>query len=267
MLRPVKSVLPALLLLIPAESAITAIGTTGTLDRARKLQDRVAVPGHDDAQGWSSSFDLGASMTRGNSETLLVTSSLTLDIDYGLNQFFGNVTYAYGEESSDVTEHELILTASLSRLFEEGGLAYWGGRLDGQHDELADIQYRYTSTLYAGNYFAKRPDDSLQFSVELGIGASFESQGGIEERDTVLYFGQRFNYWITDFTRLYQGIAVFAVTDDIGDYQVIGEAGIETFLSDSLSFKAYAVNQYESRPAAGREEYDLRIVSGLSYKF
>ncbi len=262
-----KFLLSALILLLPTYAAITAIGATGTLDRARKLQERVAVPGHDDGQGWSSSLDLGASLTRGNSETLLVTASLTLDLDFGQNEFFGNFTYAYGEDSGDITEDEFILMASLSRLITEDGFWYWGGRIDGQHDELADIQYRYTGTAFFGHYFVKRPDDSLQFSVELGAGISTEEQGEVKNTFGVAYIGQRFNYWITDFTRLYQGLAVFSEIGKFSDLQAIAEVGIETFLSDSLSFKAYVQNQYESEPAPGRKENDLRIVTGLSYKF
>jgi len=263
----VKFSLLALILILPTHAAITAIGATGTLDRAKKLQDRVAVPGHDDGQGWSSSLDLGASLTRGNSETLLVTASLTLDLDFGKNEFFGNFTYAYGEENSNTTEDEFILMASLSRLITDDGLWYWGGRIDGQHDELADIQYRFTTTAFFGHYLVKRPDDSFQISIEMGAGVSTEEQGDIDDTFGVAYFGQRFNYWITDFTRLYQGLAVFTQVEQTSDYQAIAEVGIETFLSDSLSFKAYVQNQYESEPALGREENDLRIVSGLSYKF
>ena len=149
----------------------------------------------------------------------------------------------------------------------ETGAWYFGGRADGQHDELADIQYRYTMTGYVGHYLAKRPDDSLQISIESGSGYLIESQGNESEDFMVLYLGQRFNYWLTDFTRLYQGIAVFYKTEDLNDYQLIGEAGIETFLSDSLSFKAYVQDQYESMPAEGRKRNDIRLVTGLSFKF
>jgi len=267
MLTHVRFIVLAFILLSQTHAAITAIGTTATLDKARRFQDRVAVPGHDDAAGWSSSLDLGASLTRGNSETLLVTATLTLDLDFGKNEFFGNFTYAFGEENSNVTENEFFLTASLSRLLNDRGNWYWGGRLDGRTDELADIDYRFTGTTFFGHYFIKRPDDSLQISAELGAGFQAESLGDVEENFAVLYAGQRFNYWITDFTRLYQGFAIFVEAADPSNYQTVVEAGIETFLSDNLSFKAFLLNQFESSPAPGRERNDIRIVSGLSYKF
>ncbi len=250
-----------------AYNASTSIGSTGTLDRARKFKDRVAVPGHDDSQAWSSSLDLGVNMTKGNSETLFITASATIDHEFGKNELFANFTYAYGEESKNTTEDEFILTASLSRLLTEDKAWYVGIRVDGQHDDLADIDYRFTSSNFVGHYLVNRPDDSLQLSIESGLGLRTESQGSEDTTFGVLYLGQRFNYWITDFTRVYQGFAMFDQMNKIASYQMISEAGIETFLSDSMSFKAYAQNTYDAIPAEGRKKSDLRLISGLSYKF
>lgn len=252
---------------ILTEAAITAIGSTGTLDRAKKFQDRVAVPGHDDSQAWTSSIDLGASFTRGNSDTMFITASFTIDRDFGKNEFFGNATYAYGEDGSTVTEDELIIMASLSRLLTSDELWYFGGRIDGTHDDLADISYRFIMSTFFGHYLVKRPDDSLSISIEGGVGLTTESQGDDNSTYPIFYAGERFNYWLTDFTRLYQGIAIFDEMERPSSFVIVGEAGIETFLSDSLSFKAYAQNRFDSEPAQGRKKNDLRIVSGLSYKF
>lgn len=253
--------------ILPINAAITAIGSTGTLDKARRFKDRVAVPGHDDRQAWTSSIDIGASLTRGNSETLFITASVTLDRDFGKNEFFANFTYAYGEDGDSITEDESILMASLSRLLTDDGMWYFGVRIDGQHDDLAEIQYRFILSSFMGHYFIKKADDTLQISAEIGLGGTIESQGDDADRFSVSYIGQRFNYWITDFTRLYQGLALFNELRNFGSFQLVGEAGIETFLSDSLSFKGYAQNIYDSSPAPGRKKSDLRIVTGLSYKF
>lgn len=250
-----------------AFSAISAIGTTGDLDRARQFKERVAVPGHDDAQAWSSSIDLGASATRGNSDTTFITASVTLDLDFDQYEFFGNFTYAYGENRDTVTEDEYILTASVSRLLNETGRPYFGIRLDGRHDDLADIDYRFGLNVFSGYYLIKTKEDTLQLSVEGGFGYAAESQGLEESTFATVYTGQRFNYWITDFTRIYQALAFFGQVADIEDFQIIAEAGLETFLSDSLSFKAFAQIKYESIPAINRESDDLRLVTGLSYKF
>ena len=101
-----------------ASAAVSAIGTTEQLDRARKFRAMVAVPGHDDVQEWTSSFDLGVSYTNGNSNTLLVTASFTIDKEFDIaNEFFANITYAYGEDEGATTTEEVLATASWRRLF------------------------------------------------------------------------------------------------------------------------------------------------------
>ena len=244
-------------------AAVSAIGTTGQLERAQKFQSRVAVPGHDDVQDLTSSFDFGAAMTSGNSDTLFVTASLTLDKEVGQNELFSNITYDYGEDEDAITTNEVLLTASWKRLYNECN--YWGLRVDGRHDELADIDYRIGLSGLWGHYFKR--DESTQFSWEGGFGYTFENQGGMTDSFVNVYTGERFGHWVTDYTRVYQSLAFFGPVEDLSDYQLIAELGLETYLSQDLSFKAFVQNKYENEPAMDREANDLRVVTGVSYKF
>jgi len=247
-----------------ATAAVSAIGTTDQLDRARKFQAMVAVPGHDDIQEWTSSFDLGASYTSGNSNTLLVTASFTIDKEFGLNnEFFSNITYAYGEDEGTTTTQEVLATASWKRLFSAEN--YSGLRLDGRHDELADINYRIGLSALLGHYFIR--NESTQISLEGGLGYTWEEQGGVPDGFFNLYLGERINHWVTDYTRVYQSFAAFEPVDDFDDFRLIAELGLETYLSQNLSFKVFLQNQFENTPANLREENDFKVVSGISYKF
>jgi putative salt-induced outer membrane protein YdiY len=247
-----------------ASAALSAIGTTDQLDRARKFQALVAVPDHDDQQEWTSSFDLGASFTSGNSENLFVTASLTLDKEFGdHNEFFANITYAYGEDNDATTTEEVLLTASWKKLFDPKN--YTGLRLDGRHDDLADINYRLGLSALIGHYFVR--GDDTQFSVEAGLGYTWEEQGGLNTSFVNSYFGERYELWVTDYTRIFQSIAFFGPVDDFSDYRLIGELGLETYLSQDLSFKVFLQDKFENAPAMLREQNDVKVVSGISYKF
>lgn len=247
-----------------ASAAVSAIGTTDQLDRARKFQALVAVPGHDDVHEWTSSFDLGASYTSGNTDKLFVTASFTIDKEFGLNnEFFSNVTYAYGEDEGETTTQEILATASWKRLYSEKN--YAGLRLDGRHDDLADINYRIGLSALLGHYFV-RTEDTL-FSVEGGLGYTWEEQGDASDSFVNFYVGERFEHWVTDYTRIFQSFAGFVRVDDLGDFRLIGELGLETFLSQNLSFKIFLQDQFENEPAPMRQENDFKVVSGISYKF
>ena len=68
-------------------------------------------------------------------------------------------------------------------------------------------------------------------------------------------------------TRVYQSFAGFEPVDDLSDFRLIGELGLETFLSQNLSFKVFLQDQFENSPAPGRDQNDFKVVSGISYKF
>lgn len=247
-----------------APAAVSAIGTADQLERARTYQAFVAVPGRTEAQEWSSSFDLGASFTSGNSETIFVTTSLTIDKEFGeFNEFFSNITFAYGEDDDTTTTQEVLLSASWKMLFDEQN--YTGLRVDGRHDDLADIKYRIGLSAFLGHYFIRTED--LQFSMEGGFGYTQEEQGDFRNNHINSYFGERFNLWVTDYTRIYQSFAFFAPVDDFSDFRFIGELGLETYLSQNLSFKFFVQDKFENTPAVEREQNDFKVVSGVSYKF
>ncbi len=253
------------MLLASASFAQTAaVGTTDQLEKAKDYKEKVAIPGHSDGsgEGWTSGFDLGASFTSGNSETSFITASLTLDKEVDQDEYFLNATYAYGENDGDLSTEELLLIASWKRLFTDR--TYWGFRLDGRHDELANIKYRVGLTALVGHYLIKNEKTNL--SIEGGAGYTLEDQDGSDSYANV-YLGQQFNHWISDSTRIYQNAAFIAPFEDLEDYQLIAEAGLETFLSSQLSLKLYVQNKYENLPAAGLEKNDLKFVTGISYKF
>jgi putative salt-induced outer membrane protein YdiY len=43
--------------------------------------------------------------------------------------------------------------------------------------------------------------------------------------------------------------------------------GIETKITETITFKVSFENRYESNPAEGKEKNDLKLITGLSYKF
>ena len=45
------------------------------------------------------------------------------------------------------------------------------------------------------------------------------------------------------------------------------EAGVDSSLTKKLSLRVFAVDNYLSEPAAGREKNDLRLVTAVAYKF
>ena len=55
--------------------------------------------------------------------------------------------------------------------------------------------------------------------------------------------------------------------DNVNNYIINSEVGIEASIAKNLSLQTYLDDSYDSEPAPGRERNDVKLVSGLSYKF
>ena len=221
---------------------------------------------------WNSSFDLGATITRGNSDSSLVTVGFLTSKLGDTDEYLANLSYTFGDTNGVTDTDELLAGAAWNRLLSD--TFYAGLRLDFRRDEIADIDYRINLTALVGNYFIK--NETTYLAIEAGIGYSWEKVGGITSGGTLgslsddyahAYVGDRFEHKFNDKTRIYQILAATAPLKDFHDFSLVAEAGLETFLSDTLALKISVQDKYEEKPAVGRKRNDVRLVTGISYKF
>ena len=55
--------------------------------------------------------------------------------------------------------------------------------------------------------------------------------------------------------------------DRFKNYILNLEVGLETQLTTKLSFRTYIQDSYDNEPVPGRKANDLKLVSGIAYKF
>lgn len=212
---------------------------------------------------WNSSFDLGYTFTQGNSDNTFLTLGFVTSKKETINEYFGALSYTYGDSADETTTNELIGAFSWNRLLTER--TYAGLRFDLRTDELADIDYRTGLSGIIGHYYIKNSTTYLAF--EGGIGFTVEQVGGESDTYANAYVGDRFEHKFNDKTRVYQTLSITSPLDDFEDYSLVAEVGVETFLSGSLALKVYAQDKYESQPAGGLAKNDIKVVTGISYKF
>jgi len=248
-----------------ANAAVTASSGAGNAERLTEYAANVAIPEAAAASDvdWGSSIDLGVSYATGNTDNLFITASLNVNREIDRDTHLFNLTFAFGESNSETTANEILASYAWKRLITDR--TYAGLRADIRQDELADIDYRASLTGLYGVHLIKGAQESL--SIEGGFGYTFEQQGVGRDDFVNIYFGENYEKWINSETRLYQSFAFTAPLEDLGDYSLVGELGIETTLTEAMSLKVYVQDRYEAEPAAGFENNDLKIITGISYKF
>jgi len=244
--------------------ALAALGGTNA-DKLKAYSDNVAIPAAGAAAdvSWGTSLDFGVSYATGNTENLFITASLNMNREIGRDTHLFNLTFAFGESDSETTANEILASYAWKRLITDR--TYAGLRADIRQDELADIDYRASLTGLYGVHLIKGEKENL--SIEGGFGYTVEQQGGERDDFVNVYVGQNYEKWINSETRVYQSFSYTAPLEDLADYSLIGEVGMETTLTENMNLKVYVQDRYEAEPASGLENNDLKIISGVSYKF
>lgn len=212
-------------------------------------------------RGWKSTLDFGGVYRDGNSDVVNLRGSWEAEKEEDLDTWLLGLEGAYGKANG-------ILDTRWGR-----GYGEWNRELSGPwytglygevlHDEPADLDYRATINPLLG--YVVWEEDKSSLVLEAGPAYVIEKQGGLSDRYIALRFTETFEYYFNERMRAWQSLEFSPQIDDFNNYQLIGEAGIETVLSDRWSIKTYYQTRYDNDPAAGRESGDSGAYLALSY--
>lgn len=212
---------------------------------------------------WQSEAAVGFTLTSGNKDTMLLTAKLGTERKGVKNEWLFGLDGAYGESSGDVNNQTLRGSGQFNHLWSERLFVYL--KVDGLHDGIAGLKYRFTVSPGAGYYFIKNKSTSL--SAEVGAGYVQERLNGTDQGYFTLRLANRFEHKLDERSRLWQKAEYLPRPDNFSEYLVNAEIGVETKLVGNLALKVYLQDFYNSRPAAGRKPNDLKLVSAIAYKF
>jgi putative salt-induced outer membrane protein YdiY len=213
---------------------------------------------------WESSAGLGFTLTRGNSDTLLFTANIQTHRKTVENELTLGADGAYGENNSVANVNDIHGFGQYNHLFTDRFFGYVRG--DALHDEIADLQYRVTIGPGVGYYVIKETNTSLAFE----LGPSFVNQrlGGEGENYVTLRVAERFEHKFKHYgARVWESVEFLPQVDKVENYLMNSEIGIEAAVSKKMSLKTFLDDNFASEPAAGRQKNDVRLVTGISYKF
>jgi putative salt-induced outer membrane protein YdiY len=216
-----------------------------------------------DTNLWQSSVSLGFTLTKGNSDTVQGVAKWLTARKWDQNELRFGADGTYGEADGKTTAQVFHGFAQYNRLFSDRLFGYI--RLDGYHDRIADIDYRFVLSPGMGYYFIK--NERTLLSAEVGPGYILEKKGGRTDDYVTIRFAERFEQKLGEKARLWQSLEYLPQVDDWGNYILNGEIGVESPLSAALSLRAYIQDTFTSQPAEGRKENDVKLVTAVAYKF
>jgi putative salt-induced outer membrane protein len=232
-------------------------------------QDQKPAADSADKPKWDRSAFLGATITQGNSDSVLVTANVLATRKGGPNEYSLGIDAAYGELDSEKNVELLHGFAQYNRLFSDRFYGY--ARLDGLHDAIADVEYRFTLGPGVGYYLIKTKDDVKKtaslLSVEGGPAFITEKVGRDENSYLAVRVAERFEHKFSDAAKVWEMVEFLPQVDDFDNYIINGEIGAEANLTEKVLLRVVASDTYDNQPAPGRKKNDVKLVSSIGYKF
>jgi len=213
---------------------------------------------------WQSAITAGVTLTRGNSDSLLATAKFITDKKTPVNEFNLGADVTYGS-ANGVANNELYHGfAQWNHLFSEKWYAYLRG--EGLHDGIAEVKYRATVTSGVGYYLIKQTNTTL--AAEIGPGIVIERVGETDNTYATMRIAERFEHKFNkNSARVWENVEFLPQIDKPSDYLINAEIGVESALYRDLSLQVYMDDNFNSQPAPGFRRNDVKLVSGISYKF
>lgn len=241
-------------------AAVLALGAA--LTSAALAADPVPKP--EEKPKWVSSAGLNFALTEGNAQTLLVGLSFDTIKKAKEDEFLLGASLAYGKNDSVKNVETYRAYGQWNHLFSERWYGFLRG--EGLHDGIADVNYRLTIALGAGYYAIKNERTTL--ALELGPGYVFERLSGVNNDYPSVRVGERFEHKLSKTARVWQSAEYLPDVSDFRDKYILNaEIGIEAALTDKMSLRSVLTDVYNSQPAPGRKKNDLKLITGINYKF
>jgi putative salt-induced outer membrane protein YdiY len=212
---------------------------------------------------WESSIAFGLTLTSGNSDTLLANTAFNTHRRNPTNEWFFGADASYGENNSLKNAETLHGFGQYNHLFSEHWFGYM--RADALHDGIANVVYRVTVSPGVGYYILKTKATTL--AGEVGPSVVFEKLDGERSIYPTPRLAERFEHKMDEHTRLWQNVEFLPEADKPDNFLINAEVGVEAALTKRLSLRTVIQDTYANIPAPGRTDNDVKLVSGLAYKF
>ena len=236
--------------------------------------DAAPAPEPEKKPKWETSAGVGATLTSGNSESVMATANFLTQYKHGKDEFRFGLDAGYGEAKPAPTSTDpdpdmekntsyIRGAAQYNRLFSERLFGYM--RVEAMHDDIADVTYRVMLSPGLGYYFIK--NEKTQLSAEVGPGYIFEKLDDDENDYATLRLGERLEHKLSKTARLWQSVEILPEVTDFENFLLTFTAGIEADITKKLRVQVYVVDIYDNVPAPDRDQNDLKLVAGLKYVF
>jgi len=252
--------------LLAAAAATTLIGQASAQAQA------AAAPAE---PHWETIASAGLTVQSGNSESIATTIGLDTKKKWADDEVLLGVSGGYGKSSS--TGGTRTRNTDYAKAYGQynhliNERAYFGLRIDGDHDGSSDLAYRVRISPLVGYYVVKNDTTSLSFDAGPTFIVEEREASPATPRDRqeffALRFGEKFEHKLSSTTKIWQTAEYLPAIKDWPDHDVINaEIGISTAITPKWDLQVKYQVTYDNGVKFGKECTDTRLIASTAYKF
>jgi putative salt-induced outer membrane protein len=213
---------------------------------------------------WRADVALGGNFNQGNANSSMFNLRASAVREAERDRLTLIASADWGETEGERSAEKASGSVNYRRTIHDR--LYWLVNFDADYDALADLDYRFTLSPGLGYHLIK--DEDMELSFEGGPAYVLEQFRDQDANSTVRgRLAQEFVYRLNSRVRLFQNSEFLYNFQDMGDWILTGELGIETSLTDRLALRLTGRDRYANEPAQGRRKNDLSVIGSLVYKF
>ena len=245
-------------------SEVVAGGNTVPLTQIKRLGSTESK--------WTGAVLAGGSLARGNTHAtdLNIAADATLRRDNELqdDRFSLAAAYNFGKQTVNGVEStssdNWFAQAKYDKFFTDKFYGYALMRYD--HDRLAFLNYRLSPGVGVGYQWVESPD--FNFSTETGVSYIYEDYSNDGTNDRVaLRLAYHVDKKLNDKVSVFHNLEYLPSFDNWGDFNLNADAGIRASLTARMFSEFKVVWQYDSTPAPGADNNDLRFLLSIGWTF
>jgi putative salt-induced outer membrane protein len=214
---------------------------------------------------WDSTVAAGLNVTSGNSETLAANAAVTAERVGDVHEIRLGIEGNTGDSEIDGVDETTTQNAKAQAVYKyklNGSYLYSDNSIF--HDDIADIEY----LLIVGVGVGYRVVDTERAKLGLEIGVAYveeELDDGTKDDKIAGRLAVRHDQTLSEQSKCWFSAEYLPSVDDMDDYLLNGEAGVEASLNSTLSLRVVVQDRYDSTVPVDREHNDLSVISSLVY--
>ncbi len=215
--------------------------------------------------GWTNHAELGLDGSKGNAETLSITTGIDMKRKTDYYTLGIDVDYRQASNRSAITQDNGRMNIDYDRIIADSKWTAFG-KFGMEWDKFKAFDLRLNANAGLGYYWIK--DDKGLLITRFGSGVSKEIGAPDDAWVPEAVFGVEAERQLTERQKIKGKIDYFPAWNDFANYRLVSDVSWEILLDgvDNLSLKLSATDRYDSTPQ-GALPNDIYYSALLLYKF